>query len=118
MRYVVIINLDYLNYEHGKLKALFDTISTVMQEKGFLVDGRRFTIDVDPDEAQHLARLVIEEVEQRYNAAGESIYIYIKEFFGFEVENAVNLLLPPGDDFEVSELEEVEGINLIDFLKK
>lgn len=118
MRYVVIINLDYQNYEHGKLKALFDEISTAMQEKGFLVDGRRFTIDAEPDEAQHMARFVIEEVEQQHNAAGESIYIYIKEFFGFEVENAVNLLLPPGEDIEVSELEELEGINLVDFLKK
>ncbi len=49
---------------------------------------------------------------------GESIYIYIKEFFGFEVQHADNLLLPPNDEIEVRELEGVEGIHLIDFLKK
>ncbi len=118
MRYVVIINLDYENYEHARLKALFSDIKSAMQEKGFLVDGRRFTIDADPEEAQHLARFVIEELEQQYNAQAESIYVYIKEFFGFEVEHANNLLLPPNDDIEVSELEEVEGLHLIDFLKK
>lgn len=117
MRYVVIINLDYQNHEHGKLKALFADISWAMLDKGFVVDGRRFTIDAEPDEAQHLARFVIDEVEQQYNARGESIYIYIKEFFGFEVESAVNLLLPPNDDIEVSELEAVQGIHMMDFLK-
>lgn len=118
MRYVVIINLDYQNHEQDKLQDLFAAVSTAMQEKGFIVDGRRFTIDADPDEAQHLARSVIDEVEQLYNNRGESIYAFIKEFFGFEVENAVNLLLPPDNDIQVSELEGVEGIQLIDFLKK
>ena len=118
MRYVVIINLDYENYEHGKLKALFNDISARMQERGYLVDGRRFTVDAEPEEAQHLARFVIDELEQEYNGRGESIYIYIKEFFGFQVEHADNLLLPPGDEFEVSELEDIEGINLTDFLNK
>ena len=117
MRYVVIINLDYENYEHGKLKALFGEIGTGMQEKGFVVDGRRFTIDVEPEEAQQLARLVIEELEQQHNNEGESIYTYIKEFFGFQVEHADNLLLPPDDEIEVSELEELDGVTLTDFLK-
>lgn len=118
MRYVVIINLDYENYEHGKLKRLFSDISAGMREKGYVVDGRRFTIDAQPDEAQRLARLVIDELEQQYNAEAESIYVYIKEFFGFQVEHADNLLLPPDEDIEVSELEGVEGINLTDFLKQ
>ena len=118
MRYVVIINLDYENYEHGKLKAQFNEISSGMQEKGYLVDGRRFTIDAEPEQAQRLARVVIEEMEQLYNARGESIYIYIKEFFGFQVEHADNLMLPPDSEIEVSELEDIEGINLTDLLKK
>jgi hypothetical protein len=118
MRYVVIINLDYENYEHGKLKALFSEISAGMQEKGFLVDGRRFTTDAEPEEAQRQARFVIDELEQQHNGKGESIYVYIKEFFGFQVEHADNLLLPPDDEIEVSELEEIEGISLTDFLKR
>lgn len=118
MRYVVIINLDYENYEHGKLKSLFNAIKEAMQERGFVVDGRRFTTDAEPEEAQRLARLTVDELEQEYNARGESIYVYIKEFFGFQVEHADNLLLPSSDEFEVSELEDVEGINLTDFLKR
>lgn len=118
MRYVVIINLDYQNHEHGRLKALFATISEAMQEGGFVVDGRRFTIDAEPEAAQRLARFVLEQVAQQYHAQGESIYVYIKEFFGFEVGSAVNLLLPPNDDIEVSELEDVEGVRFIDFLNK
>ncbi|MCW8917430.1 MAG: hypothetical protein OQL08_01230 [Gammaproteobacteria bacterium] len=116
MRYVVVINLDYQSHEHGKLKALFGAISEAMREQGFVTDGRRFTIDTDPQEAQRLARLVIEQVEQQYNARGESIYVYIKEFFGFAMDSAVNLLLPPNDDIEVSELEEMDGINLVNFM--
>ncbi len=118
MRYVVIINLDYENYEHGKVKALFSDISKGMLDQGFVVDGRRFTVDAEPEEAQHLARLVIDDLEHEYNAKGESIYVYIKEFFGFQVEHADNLLLPPDDEIEVSELEDLEGINLTDFLKQ
>lgn len=117
MRYVVIINLDYENYEHGKLKALFNEISAGMQERGFIVDGRRFTTDAEQEEAQHLARFVIDELEQQHNNHGESIYTYIKEFFGFEIEHADNLLLPPDDEIVVSELEEIDGITLTDFLK-
>lgn len=118
MRYVVIINLDYENFEHGRLKALFADISSALQERGFVRDGRRFSIDVDPLEAQRLARLAVDELEQQYNARGESIYASLKEFFGFEVENAVNLLLPPGENIEVSELEDVEGLLLTDLLKR
>jgi type II secretory pathway component GspD/PulD (secretin) len=116
MRYVVIINLDYQSHEHDKLKALFGAISKAMREQGFVIDGRRFTIDTDPQQAQQQARLVIEQVEQQYHARGESIYVYIKEFFGFEMDSAVNLLLPPHDDIEVSELEEIDGINLVNFM--
>ena len=118
MRYVVIINLDYESYEHAKLKALFSEISSGMQDKGFVVDGRRFTIDVEPEEAQQFARLVVDELEQQHNSKGESIYTYIKEFYGFQVEHADNLLLPPDDEIEVSELEELDGVTLTDFLKR
>lgn len=118
MRYVVIINLDYENYEHGKLKALFAEFKAAMQEAGFVADGRRFITDAEPEQAQHLARMVIEALEEQYHARGESIYRYIKEYFGFQIEHADNLLLPPDDEIVVSELEAIEGINLTDFLKK
>lgn len=114
MRYVVIINLDYEGYEHGMIKHLFGEISSAMLERGFVQDGRRFTIDAEPAEARRLAREVIDVLERRHNTQGESIYGYIKEFFGFEIEHAENLLLPPEDDIEVSELE---GVTLTDFLQ-
>jgi hypothetical protein len=117
MRYIVILNLDYENYEQGRPRELFADISQALQDKGYVVDGRRFTIDANPAEAQQLAREAVDSVEQRHNAGGESIYVYIKEFFGFEVEHAVNLLLPPDEEIEVSELEDVDGIALTDFLK-
>lgn len=116
MRYVVIINLDYENHDHGMLRQLFAEIRERMQEQGFVPDGRRFTIDADRDEAEHLARLAIDDLERQYAATGDSVYACIKEFIGFEVEAAVNLLLPPDDDIEVSELEGLEGLQLIDLL--
>lgn len=117
MRYIVIINLDYENYPNEQLKVLLADISKAMQDRGFLVDGRRFTIDVEPQEARRLAREVIEQMELGYGSSGQSVHGFIKEFYGFEVGSADNLLLPPDHDIEVDELDEVEGINLLDMLK-
>lgn len=118
MRYVVIINLDYQNHEAGELRALYADICTEMQERGFSMHGRQFTIDVPAEEAQHLARYVIDVLDRRYSAKGSSVYGYIKEFFGFEAEHSDNLLLPPDDDIEVSELEGLEGLHLVDLLRQ
>lgn len=118
MRYDIIINLDYENFEHGVLRLLFDQLHDAMLEQGFVMDGRRFTIDEPAEVAQQRARDVIASLEEQYQAQGQSIHPWIKEFFGFEPENAANLLLPPTEEIHVQELADIEGlevVNLFDY---
>jgi len=117
MRYDIIINLDYENGGDEDLPALFSEIQRAMQNSGFVMDGRRFTIDLPPLEAQVAARSVVDGIEQRHQAKGGSIIPCIREFFGFEPSNATNLLLPPTDEILVQELAEVEGLEVVDLFK-
>lgn len=117
MRYDIIINLDYESYPHDELKQLFGELQQAMLEQGFVMDGRRFTIDQPAEQAQTLARDVLNGIEQRYQQQGRSIFPWIKEFFGFEPSNATNLLLPPTDEIHVQELADIEGLEVVDLFK-
>lgn len=114
MRYDIIINLDYENGGDEDLSALFGEIQQAMLEAGFVLDGRRFTIDLEPVAAQFAARGVIDAIEGRHQAQGKSIIPCVREFFGFEPSNATNLLLPPTDEILVQELAESEGLEVVD----
>ncbi len=113
MRYDIIINLDYENHGQTQLHGLYAEIQQAMQEAGFVMDGRRFTIDIPAAEAQSLARTVINAVEQRHQTRGASIIPLIREFFGFEPTNAINLLLPPTEEIRVEELADIEGLDVV-----
>jgi len=117
MRYDVIINLDYDSSSDEDLHELFVEIQRVMQDNGFVMDGRRFTIDLPPREAQLLARTAVDSIEQRHHKQGRSIIPLIREFFGFEPNNATNLLLPPTEEILVRELAESEGLEVVDLFK-
>jgi hypothetical protein len=117
MRYDVIINLDYESGGDEDLHDLFAEIKRAMQNSGFVMDGRRFTVDLPPAEAQSLARSAVEAVEQRHQRRGMSIIPYIREFFGFEPSNTSNLLLPPTEEILVRELAESEGLEVVDLFK-
>ncbi len=118
MRYDIIINLDYENCGGEGLHELIVEIQQAMQDSGFVLDGRRFTIDLPPLEAQNLARRVIDGVEQRHQARGKSIISCIREFFGFEPSHATNLLLPPTEEILVQELVEIEGVDVVDLFRR
>jgi hypothetical protein len=113
MRYDIIINLDYENYSHEQLHGLFVEIQRAMQDVGFVMDGRRFTIDTPPDEAQALARTAIDGLEQSYQAQDATIIPMIREFFGFEPNNTINLLLPPTNEIHVEELADIDGLDVV-----
>jgi len=114
MRYDIIINLDYESGGDEDLHALFGEIQQAMLDAGFLIDGRRFTIDRPPREAQTAARKAIDLIEERHLAKGKSMIPCIREFFGFEPSNATNLLLPPPEEILVQELAESEGLQVVD----
>lgn len=110
MRYGIIINLDYVTYLHDPVKCVYQEIQQALAEEGFLRDGRLFIIDCSAAEAQKRARRAVDTVEAHHAEHGESIYPYIKEFFGFHLHHATNLLLPPSDDIHVVELSDLEGV--------
>ena len=113
MRYDIIINLDYENHSPVQLRGLFAEIHQGMMDAGFVMDGRRFTIDIPAAEAQSLARQVIDALERQHLAQGTSIIPMIREFFGFEPNNSINLLLPPTEEIHVEELADIEGLDVV-----
>ena len=68
-----------------------------MMEAGFHCDGRTFTICRNEDEASQLARDVIENIEQHKDYYDKRIFLYIKDFYGFDMACTTNLLLPADD---------------------
>jgi hypothetical protein len=94
MHYAIIINLDYASHPEESCKAVWQEIRLRMLEAGFRCDGRSFTICRDEDEACQLARDVIESIEQHMDYHDKRIFLYIKEFYGFDMAGTTNLLLP------------------------
>ena len=98
MHYAVVINLDYASHPEERCKALWLEIRQRMMEAGFHCDGRIFTICRDEEsEASQLARDVIENIEQHKDYYDKRIFLYIKEFYGFDMACTTNLLLPADD---------------------
>lgn len=117
MRYGIVINFDYENHTHEPVKRAYLEIQEALIAEGFWRDGRLFTLDAAAAEAQRRARHALEGVESRYNARGETLYPYIKEFFGFELRHATNLLLPPADEIGVRELADLEGVSGVEVIE-
>jgi hypothetical protein len=109
MRFAILVNLDYQNYSYELCRFLWNELRVKMVNAGFLLDGRIFTIDLPPAEASNLARKVIESMNEdieEYDYPefyGKDIYSFIKEFYGFDLSNTVNLLLPPVEHIQVVE---------------
>jgi len=117
MRYAIVINLDYVTFLHEPVKDTYEELQEALLAEGFVRDGRLFIIDCPAEEAQRRARHAIDSVEASHAAKGHTIYPYIKEFFGFEVRHATNLLIPPGSDISVVELADLEGIEGVESIE-
>ena len=83
-----------------------------MLDVGFRPDGRLFTIALPGPEARALARRVVEKAAEQ-GGYGEA-YGYVKEFYGFDFDQSVNLLLPPIGGIGVEELEEIATVHAIE----
>ena len=97
MRYAIVINLDYANNSEDSCKAIWKEIRASMIRHGFLCDGRIFTIDMVKNEAYELAREAIDSIEEHMDYHQKRIFMYMKEFYGFNMATTTNLLLPPDD---------------------
>jgi len=102
MRYGIMINLDYESYSYEECREIWQQIRTAMVEAGFRIEGRLFTTAESPDAACHLAKAVLDRVNDQ-DFPDRDIYDCLKEFYGYDHSNTTNLLLPPSEGLEVIE---------------
>lgn len=103
MRQAIVINLDYGSLPYEKCHSVWNKIASNMTAAGFRPEGRLFTIGKQRGEAFQLARDVIDRMEEQRDFYEKEIHLYLKEFYGFDMEDSVNLMLPPMESFEINE---------------
>lgn len=102
MRYGIMINLDYDSYPYDDCRDIWNQIRTRMVDAGFRIEGRLFTIAVPSEEACDLAKAVLDEINLEMGP-DKDVYIFLKEFYGYDHTETVNLLLPPAEGLELLE---------------
>ena len=102
MRYGIMINLDYDAHEYNVCREIWLAIRNAMVESGFRIEGRLFTIDMPVEGASALARTIMDEVNKDV-IVEHDIYAFLKEFYGYDHTQTVNLLLPSTDNFDIHE---------------
>ena len=103
MYYAIVVNLDYASQPEDSCRELWHEIRERMQLAGFRCDGRTFTIETTENEACSLARNVIDEIESSTDANAPSLFMFLKDFYGFDMACTTNLLLPPTTSIELNE---------------
>ena len=107
MRSGIVINFDYENNDMAVVQQLFEEVKDGLLLSGFRREDRLFTIELAADEACNLARLVVEYIESQRDASRDSIFMYLKEFYGFEMNNISNMMVPGSDGIEVQEPDDI-----------
>ncbi|HEC29117.1 MAG TPA: hypothetical protein ENI65_05980 [Gammaproteobacteria bacterium] len=100
MRYGIMINLDYESQLYDDCGRVWRAIRDAMLAAGFRIEGRLFTIEMTAPEACAIARSVVDGVDLE---PGEDVFAFLKEFYGYDNSETVNLLLPPSERFELLE---------------
>ena len=101
MPYAIVINLDYENHPPEICSELWNVIKFGMLSAGFSCDGRRFIVNHPEYEATHLARKVIDDLEDHLEYHRKHLYRFMKDFYGYDTATTTNLLLPAEDSIEV-----------------
>ena len=103
MRYAIVINLDYDTNPATACQSVWDTLRERMSARGFRLEGRLFTIELDELSACDLAREVVDNMDDTPAVNGKGMYSFLKEFYGYDHTGAVNLLLPPANNILLEE---------------
>jgi len=102
MRYGIMINLDYDTHPYAECRDIWLAIRNAMVDSGFRIEGRLFTINMPVEEAGKFACSIIDEVNQSI-MPDHDIYSFLKEFYGYDHTQTVNLLLPSTDNIDLQE---------------
>ncbi len=104
MQVAILITLEYQHPPYEENHFIWTEIYEMMLKAGFSYTSRLFVINVDKaDQAYNLARATIESMEEHLPFDERRLHRHIKDFYGFEFKDAVNLLLPCADNIEVDE---------------
>ncbi len=101
MRYAIVINLDYETFYADDCRLVWSKIKQEMLEAGFIMDKRLFTIDSPEKEACELAREAIDNLSDSRKLQGVDVFSYVRDFYGYDHSDSVNLLMPTSDSFLV-----------------
>lgn len=101
MHYAIVVNLDYASQPEEDCRELWRDLRQRMQQAGFRCDGRTFTIETGENEASSLARSIIDDIDASREANAPSVFMYLKDFYGFDMDCTTNLLLPPTTSIEL-----------------
>ena len=95
MAYTIAFELDYDSNPYQEVREIRTHLRAALLRAGFRPDGRRFTINRSSNEAGRLARQTLDDLAQQLRPQGRSLYLYIRDFYGYPATCADNLLLPP-----------------------
>lgn len=107
--YTIQIDLNYQDNPESDCREMWTSIRQAMENAGFHLRGRRFFIDASPNEAIEWSKEAMESLE----VDGKGAYHYIKEFYGYRIEDVVNILTPSDSGIEV---EEVDGDDIDQYI--
>ena len=102
MRVAILITLAYESTNYEDSNFIWEAIHEKMLEAGFQYSSRLFIIDVPIiKQAFDLARSTIEGLENHIPFEERRLPGYLKDFYGFKLEDAVNLALPDAATIKV-----------------
>lgn len=102
MRVAILITLAYENACYEDVNFIWESIREKMLEAGFQYSSRLFVIEVAVvDQAYDLARATIEGIENHLPFEERHLPRYLNDFYGFKLEDVVNLSLPCAQTIEV-----------------
>lgn len=94
--YAIVINLDYESHPEDVCSEIWQAIKEKMVDAGFRLDNRVFLIHKEREEACCLAKTVLEDMESHLEFHRKHIFNYIKDFYAYDMDNIINLMLPLG----------------------
>lgn len=97
MHYTIEFDLDYGNHPDAELQEIRNLVRMRLLAAGFRSDGRRFTIKRPPAQARAIARQTMERVARHLAMRGQSLYCYVRDFYGYPTTCAENLLVASPD---------------------
>lgn len=100
----IVINLDYEHHPQAACEKLWTEIRSRMLANGFRLSGRLFTHFGPPEAILPLARMLMETMEPDLEFHERNFHQYIKDFYGFRMEQVTDLLTPCARDIEVREM--------------